>query len=449
MKTSKSYLQAIFFYISFLSFNSITQAQIDITYENDFFECTISTEENASFNCSFNGTLSAIVVGDPNQTFNIFAPVDVINGEFSFTYVLNAVAPTSIEVIWTIETSDDASGCALVGTSISTTVQLNCECSPVVQTFPINHESCYQCADGSTQLLVSGMHEPITYQWSNGAITSTIENLAPGTYNLTATGSNIDPCIAYGTVTINPYECATTQIEYGSSPIQCNGVCNAIIDIQGLANGNEITGVSWSDGSDQLFREALCTGTYSVTITTSDNCPYYAEFDIEEPLVLEVEAKEIIHANGTETGSIMVAANGGITPYSYFISQDGESIDHDSSESKISNLEPGCYDIKVIDHNGCVAELDSVCVDNLSSAHSIINSVFSIYPNPCGGYLKVETDSNYEVMDVKIYNILGEKQNIEITNNQILLDRLKNGIYIIDIVTDRGHWVKQFVKKQF
>lgn len=448
MKTNNSYIKALFFTLIFVSFFSTVKAQIEITYETEIFGCAYGLEETASFNCSFNGTLSYEIVGDPDERLHIAIPENVVNGAFTFVYQIDAPSPTLIEVIWTIETSDDATGCAQAGVSITTFMPIDCECFPTIQVLPVTHESCYQCADGSAQLLVTGMYEPIMYEWDNGATTSIIENLAPGTYNLTATGANLDPCIGNGTVMILPYECATTQIVYGSSDILCGGTCDGIIDIQGLENGSEITGVLWADGSTELLREDLCAGFYSGTVTASDNCPYSIEVNIAEPQVLELEIKEITHVNNSETGTIQVSAEGGLPPYSFSVSQNGEPIEHDSTSNEIINLAAGCYAIEVKDDNGCMAIQDSVCIDNVSATQNISASDFSIFPNPCYEYLDIKIDGDYKVIEINIYDILGKKQEHTMNENKIDLSHFNNGIFIIDIVTDQGHWVRQFVKSK-
>src|SRR6185436_7848216 len=45
--------------------------------------------------------------------------------------------------------------------------------------------SCYGGNDGAIYIDVSGMVPPVTYQWSNGATTEDITNLAAGTYTVT------------------------------------------------------------------------------------------------------------------------------------------------------------------------------------------------------------------------------------------------------------------------
>lgn len=49
--------------------------------------------------------------------------------------------------------------------------------------------SCGTCADGSAQVVITGANGPVTYVWSNGGTTDTIQNVLPGTYYVTSTDS--------------------------------------------------------------------------------------------------------------------------------------------------------------------------------------------------------------------------------------------------------------------
>ena len=51
---------------------------------------------------------------------------------------------------------------------------------------------------GAIDITVTGGQGPFTYQWSNGATTQDISNLAPGTYTVQVNGSN---CLSSGAAT--------------------------------------------------------------------------------------------------------------------------------------------------------------------------------------------------------------------------------------------------------
>lgn len=78
------------------------------------------------------------------------------------------------------------------------------------------------------------------------------------------------------------------------------------------------------------------------------------------------------------------------------------------------------------------------------------NITVNIYPNPADNTIFVEGCEN--INSINIYNVLGakvyEKQTIENNNKNIIdITNLQNGIYFLNINTDKGNIVKKFIKK--
>jgi hypothetical protein len=70
---------------------------------------------------------------------------------------------------------------------------------------------------------------------------------------------------------------------------------------------------------------------------------------------------------------------------------------------------------------------------------------FQIYPNPASDYLNVKMQSsNY---NSSIYNSLGQKVNVSLSENRIDISNLSNGIYYIKIETETGSATKKFIKQ--
>ncbi|MFM6934110.1 MAG: gliding motility-associated C-terminal domain-containing protein [Flavobacteriales bacterium] len=79
----------------------------------------------------------------------------------------------------------------------------NCSVNPGMSVTPmILNETCVNACDGSISTSVTNGLAPYTYSWSNGATTSTISSVCPGTYTVTVTGAN--GCSAIETFTVNP-----------------------------------------------------------------------------------------------------------------------------------------------------------------------------------------------------------------------------------------------------
>ena len=66
-----------------------------------------------------------------------------------------------------------------------------CSMNPGMTVTPlILNETCVNACDGSIQTSVTNGLAPYSYSWSNGATTSSISNVCPGSYTVTVTGAN-------------------------------------------------------------------------------------------------------------------------------------------------------------------------------------------------------------------------------------------------------------------
>lgn len=73
------------------------------------------------------------------------------------------------------------------------------------------------------------------------------------------------------------------------------------------------------------------------------------------------------------------------------------------------------------------------------------NKDITIYPNPAKDYLDIISQEN--IKEIDIYNIIGQKQQINIIGNSSRIDisSLNAGSYIINLITDKGRYRKKFI----
>ena len=75
---------------------------------------------------------------------------------------------------------------------------------------------------------------------------------------------------------------------------------------------------------------------------------------------------------------------------------------------------------------------------------SLVN--FAIYPNPATSVLHID-NSNFTIKNVEVYNVLGKKI-ITSNKNQLNIENLVNGVYLLKVQDDKGNMAtKRFVKK--
>ncbi len=70
---------------------------------------------------------------------------------------------------------------------------------------------------------------------------------------------------------------------------------------------------------------------------------------------------------------------------------------------------------------------------------------FSIYPNPSSGKFSIEIGNNCEIINLEVYNLIGEKILQQQNSNQIDLSNSPKGIYFVNLLTDKGE--KSCIKK--
>ena len=75
----------------------------------------------------------------------------------------------------------------------------------------------------------------------------------------------------------------------------------------------------------------------------------------------------------------------------------------------------------------------------------IKRNVIGIYPNPTNGILNIKTDSDID--KVAVTNVVGQKINVQFSNNQINMEQLKKGMYIVELQLKNGQKISKKVIK--
>lgn len=160
-----------------------------------------------------------------------------------------------------------------------------CSVNPGMTLTPvIANESCLNSCDGSIQTTVTNGLAPFVYSWSNGATTSTIFNLCPGNYTLTATGANgcsvietftVSAGIQGANASINPAgpftnQDAAQQIQAINGGGAWTSNCGTCLSASGMFNP-QISGV----GSWQIcytLGTGNCSDTQCITVVVNNAC---------------------------------------------------------------------------------------------------------------------------------------------------------------------------------
>ncbi len=218
------------------------------------------------------------------------------------------------------------------------------------------NETCYGQNIGSASAGVKGGYLPYTFKWTpSGGNTTIANNLAANTYTFSVTDSI--GCVSTATVNISEPPMLRDSITKVIN-VSCFGFNNGRIVI-GIKGGVPPYNYVWSNGAGNADSAAnLAAGTYSCTITDSNNCNAPSQVTaVTSPNVLNTDTMATSTKCGTSNGSATLITTGGTRPYTYLWSNAG-------SDSTITNVPGGItYTCQITDAKGCVNKVNVIVPD--------------------------------------------------------------------------------------
>jgi hypothetical protein len=130
---------------------------------------------------------------------------------------------------------------------------------------------------------------------------------------------------------------ADLEVEASIQNVSCTGLNDGQISAS-ISGGAPPYTVEWLDGSFELERSDLSPGIYSIEVTDNVGYSKNFNFNVEEPLPLQVESEASPIACFGGQSSINIIATGGTAPY---------------TGAGIVNAPAGVYESIVTDANGC------------------------------------------------------------------------------------------------
>lgn len=281
-----------------------------------------------------------IVPPGNNGTINL----TVDGGTLSFTYDWDG--PLGYNAI-----SEDISG--LIGGNYNIYIDDSNDCSADT-TFVVANENmliafisaktdvdCNGNATGSATVDVTGGSD-VSYIWSNGANTATINNLIAGNYFVTVT-DNVDSDEAYASVYIAEPSAALTA-SFIRTHVKCYGDNTGIIDLSVLG-GTVPYSFHWSNNGTNEDLVNVPAGDYAVTVTDANNCnTIVGGITLNEPLSaldLSIEVDEPVYCHGDLTAILTANASGG-TGMKTYVWDDPRKPDFPNCNRSCCRLIP-CY----------------------------------------------------------------------------------------------------------
>lgn len=205
-----------------------------------------------------------------------------------------------------------------------------------------------------------------SYLWDTGAQTQSINNLEPGSYEVTVTETN-SGCTATNSITIH----SPTQIQFQSST--SNAACgeqngSASISVSG---GSPPYSYVWSNDETTSSIQALAAGEYFVTIFDNNQCSVQTSVIVQNTNGISISAIGTdASCNGGEDGAAMVTVSGGSGSYSYLWSTNAET-------QAVDNLIASTYHVTVFDDESGCSAVSSINIDEPTSLNIQINGTDS------------------------------------------------------------------------
>lgn len=231
----------------------------------------------------------------------------------------------------------------------------------------VRNDTPFACGGQNTGQLTAmptGGTVPFAIQWSNGANTATITDLAIGTYTVTVT--DVRGCMTTASAQVQVAPAVNVSIQ--TNGLVCseasNGVATAIV-----TGGTAPFTYLWSDGTMIATGSGFSAGLVSVTVTDNNGCTDTEITTFETSPTFQILSEvNNVRCNEDNNGSIIVRIPNGSAPFT--IQNFTVATGSGSSAGQVIENEPLAFNdlpadtfaIVVTDAGGCM-QTDTVVVE--------------------------------------------------------------------------------------
>lgn len=272
----------------------------------------------------------------------------------------------------------DANGCT------NTFTQAIVSPSQITATSAISAPGCSLCNGAATITPGGGAGGPYQFAWTNGALTSTVNNLCAGLYQVLVT--DVNSCTVTQNVMISSVNGITGQ-NFTVQPVTCAGNCNGAATVSPIGGAPVIT-YSWIAPSSTLSSvSGLCPGNYFVQMTDANGCIRTASTQINAVNALSIAPFVQPPTCGSNNGTISIVPSGGTPGYTI-----NWSPPLAGTSTIQTGLPSGVYSASVTDASGCVITQSF----NLSNSNAPVITFTQTNINcagACNGSIVVEATS--------------------------------------------------------
>jgi gliding motility-associated-like protein len=280
---------------------------------------------NASCANTTDGSITAIPSGAPPYTYQWS------NG--ATTQTINNLPPG----IYTLTVTDSLFCTKTVTVPVGSP-------QPIVSNATVIDNNC-TVDNGSIALApTGGTNAGYTYSWNNGATTSSITNLAGGTYIVTVSDSN--NCSVTDTFLISTFIPLTlTTSSTGTTCNTSNGTASVTV-----SGGAGPYTYDWQPaGGSSATATNLAAGTYTITVTDSNGCTATETVTVTAIGTFTLSTTFVpLQCDPAGTTTATVSVGGGTGPFTY------QWLPFGGNAATATGLTSGNYTVVVTDANNCV-----------------------------------------------------------------------------------------------
>ena len=398
--------------------------QLDLPAGNTMSINTTST--GAGCSCTGTASASAMLCGSPASVMYSWSPggqtTASLTGLCAGTYTVYATT-----------------GCMAAASSATVTVPASA--GGILVSAGATGSPC-GTSSGTATVTASGGTGTLTYSWSNGQTSTSINGLAPGTYTVTVTDSS--GCYSNTSVVVTsiggPHALASI------TNVTCSGAGNGIASLT-IQGGTAPYTYSWSpSGGSSATASGLVPGLYTCQISDASGCVTDTIVTITQPPVLAVTGSGTVDTCMACTNATLTASpSGGTLGYTY-------SWNNGQTTATATGLVAGLYTCTVTDANGCTVQL----VLTVSALSGIQNwtedNGLRIYPNPARKSFTIEMlGIQHGHFRISLTNLLGqqvleESQDVNgVFRQTVDVSGLPESLYFISIESGSRKLVSKLV----